>query len=285
MRLVQNVVAWLKAHTAINVALVFAYAAFILFMHDPMVHVSIWVMNLLTLPIYNKVVMLTSGVILLLYATILGRALLANRNAAAVKLTYLVATLLLMVVHFFTMFEMNIEIIHSMEYTLLCFLIYPLVGRYGAAIVCALPFMLIDEYNQYVWMYSSYTFYFEFNDIFMDIYGCGLVVTALAIVGITGQRPIPVLWKRPEFIALVLFVVVFFAALATGLISLYPGSEGAKQAWLVLNKLEHPELFWRQYPGRDVIYHVARPIEGVAVIFILCLFYMGLDRMFSTASK
>jgi hypothetical protein len=267
---------WLQKRKAINLLLVFAYGAFVCFMHDPLVKVSVKIMNALSLPAYNQLVAAASGLLLLLLLVYSGHRLYHNRDRFAIKVFYLFATVALMLVHYRTMFEMNIEIVHSLEYTILAFLLYPLTGRYGAAILFAVPFMLLDEWLQYVVLYPTYVEQFEFNDLMMDIYGCALLILLISISGEKLHKKLLPVWNRTELLVLGLAVAACFLAWQMCFISLYE-SQQCENTWLVLNRIKGEQTFWRQYPGRDVIYHVMQPVEAFFTIPALLVFYFGLD--------
>lgn len=258
--------------------LVTAYGAFICFMHDPLVKVSVVIMNTLSLPVYNKTVAGISGIMALLLLMYSAHSIYNNRSRLGVKAFYLVTTLTLMLVHFRTMFEMNIEIVHSLEYTILAFLLYPLAGRYAAAIIFAVPFMLLDEWLQYRVLYPTYVEYFEFNDIMMDIYGCAMMMLLLLISGVALQKKAVHIWNRKEYWLLGFTLIACFFAWQVCFIALYK-SQQCENTWLVLNRIEGIQTFWRQYPGRDVIYHVMQPVEAFFTIPALLLFYFGLDGL------
>jgi len=174
------------------------------------------------------------------------------------------------------MFEMNIEIIHVFQYAILAFLLFPLTRRFGAAVCFAIPFMLIDEWNQYINLYPGYVQYFEFNDVILDINGCGLAMITLYIAGVRGAENIKPLWRRPEFILLVTGLVITALAVQSCIIALY-ATDKCSNTWLVLNIVPEAPAFWRKFPGRDVVYHIMQPLEAIISIAVLAFFYFGLD--------
>jgi len=196
-----------------------------------------------------------------------------NRN---LKIVYLLATLTLIVIHFRTMLEMNIEIIHIFEYPFLVLLLFPLTKRFGASVLFTVPFMLLDEWHQYVVLYPDYVNYFELNDVVMDINGCGLAMITLLICGVNGSEKVAPFWKRPEFISLCVALATIFIATKACLLAFYEADQCGNTVF-VFNRIHETPTFWRQYPGRDVIYHVMQAVEGIMAITVLVLFYFGLD--------
>jgi len=274
--LIQRCVNWLAAHRIMNLLLVLLYFVFIYYMHVPVAQLSVWVMNNLSLPLYNKVVLSISGLLLILFVIVMFVQLNKHRDNRLLKIIYLLFTIVIIIIHFYTMFEMNIEIIHIFEYSILALLIFPLTRRFGASVLLAIPFMLVDEWHQYIVLYPGYVEYFEFNDIMMDMYGCGLAMVSLMICGVRGEWPIQPLWRRTEFIFLIAGLVAIAIAVHTCFISLYQADK-CSNTWLVLSILHGPITFWSQFPGRDVIYHIMQPVEAIVSISVLSIIYFGLD--------
>ena len=192
------------------------------------------------------------------------------------KLVFLLLCLSFIILHFNIMFEMNIEIIHVFQYSILAFLLFPLTRRFGAAVCFAIPFMLVDEWNQYINLYPGFVQYFEFNDVILDINGCGLAMISLYLAGVRGEENMKPLWKRPEFILLFVGAIATAMALQTCFISLY-AADKCNNTWLVLNIVPEAPAFWRKFPGRDVVYHIMQPLEAIISIGVLATFYFGLD--------
>ena len=267
---------WLANRPLVNLTLVFAYFIFIFVMHVPCAKLSVFVEHHLSLPVYNTVVIALSVTLLILYLAFISLGLKRNTDNFLHKIIYLLFALLLIILHFNIMFEMNIEIIHVFQYSILAFLLFPLTRRFGAAVCFAIPFMLVDEWNQYINLYPGYVQYFEFNDVILDINGCGLAMITLYIAGVKGAEHIKPLWKRPEFFSILSFGLGMLIAVKTCFIALY-AADKCDNTWLVLNVIKEAPAFWRKFPGRDIVYHIMQPVEAIVVIIALALFYMGLD--------
>ncbi len=267
---------WLEQRRLFNLVLAFGYFIFIFYMHVPCAKLSVLVEHFFTLPIYNKVVEAISILLLILFLTGILMQLNKYRANRLHKITYLIITLSLIILHFCIMFEMNIEIIHIFQYSILAFLLFPLTRRFGAAVCFAIPFMLIDEWNQYINLYPDYVQYFEFNDVILDINGCGLAMITLYIFGVKGCENLKPLWQRPEFISIIAFGIAVIIAVKTCLLALYQADK-CSNTFLVLNIIPEAPTFWRKFPGRDAIYHIMQPVEAIVAIIALAFFYFGLD--------
>jgi hypothetical protein len=268
---------WLAAHRSINLLLIFSYFVFIYYMHDVVVHLSVWVMNMMSLPVYNKVVLTISILLLASFAVFMIVYFKKYGGNRLLKISYLSLTIAFIILHFRFLFEMNIEIIHIFEYSILALLIFPVTRRFGATVLFAVPLMLMDEWHQYIVLYPGFVEAFEFNDIIIDMYGCGLAMVALMICGVRGNWPVAPLWRRSEFIFLIASLVIVAVAVHTCFITLYEADKCAN-TWLVLNIIHGPVTFWRQFPGRPgAIYHLMQPLEAIIAIASLSIFYFGLD--------
>lgn len=273
-----NIIDWLEKRRIINLVLILGYFFFILLMHNSMVLLSVWVEKQLSLPVYNLVI----AVIFLLLASVLVIVLIKrfklNFENLKTEFIYLFATLAFMIAHSRFMFDSNIEIIHSFEYPFLAFLIFPLTKRFGATILFTLPFMLVDEWYQYIVLYPTEIDYFDLNDIMMDTYGCGLAMAVLMIIGVKGKFPVKPFWKRPEFISLVSGIVLICLAVKICFIAAYKFT-ACSNTWLVMNERTYPEPFMRPHPTHHIMFHVMNPLEGFIAIVLIHFFYFGLDSL------
>ncbi|MCS6934062.1 MAG: hypothetical protein NZM35_02785 [Chitinophagales bacterium] len=179
------------------------------------------------------------------------------------------------------MFDSNIEFIHSLEYAFLVLLVFPFVSRFGAAIILTVPFMLIDEWYQYTSLYPAFNTYFEFNDILMDIFGCGLMMSILKIYGVESDKSTP-FYRRTEFFVMLGGIALIFVLLYYCVIATYANLV-CENTLLVLNERKSPEPMWRLHEIRNVWYHVMKPGEALVVISTALIFYMGLDGFFTVA--
>ena len=273
--MLQSIQFWLQSRKLINLIFVFGYFFFILLMHDHLVQVSIAIEKTLSLVVYNTVIAAVFLSVVFVLVFVVQKKLREETKDRTLKLTYLFATITAILIHSRFMFDSNIEIIHSFEYSFLVFLIFPFTKRFGAAILFTLPFMLFDEWYQYTILYPNLD-YFDLNDIMMDTYGCGLVMIVLMCLGLKGSETVKVLWKRPETISLVTLVVCVLLAVKLCIIADY-GNNVCNNTLLVMNKRTTAEPFLRLHTGHNIMYHVMKPLEALIGISVLHLFYLGLD--------
>lgn len=274
--MLHSAIFWLQQRRWLNLFLVFTYTVFIVFMHHPMVLLSVWVEKNLSIKTYNLLVGAVVVAVLLCLLFYLYKNFFIHRQHRQLKLFYLLSTLLLFAVHSQTMLDSNIEIIHALEYSLLGALIFPLTKRFGATIFFTLPFMLIDEWYQYTILYPKYDTYFDLNDILMDTYGAALTMLALMIVGVKGNENLQPLYKRSEFIFWLTGIAAILCLVQLGIIAPYQ-SDVTGAACLLINENNFTEPFWRFHPTHHIWYHVMKPTEGLLAIAALHFFYFGLD--------
>jgi len=273
----KQAMAWLKEHRSVNLLLLVAYIFFILFAHGAFVSLSVVVMNALSLPVYNHLVALLVALAPLVVGALVYRALKRKMKPDPRGLFFLVLVLSGLVVHFFVFTEMNIEFIHAMEFGVLAALIYPLVGRFGAAIVGALPVMLVDEWYQYKVLFD-YVEYFDFNDILLDLLGAGLFLSLLRVLGVGSEEQATHLLKRSELYVLGLIVLLTTVFLSTNVMVCY-SSDVTNNTWLILNDINAEYGFWRVHPLIGSTYHVLEPMAGMITVFGVCVAYFFMDPM------
>lgn len=269
------VYAWLRKHRSVNLLLVASYAGFILFAHEWFVHLSVDVMNRLSLEVYDRLVavMALIGAAALIFLTIY---LFRTRKTTDTRgFAFFGLSILGLVTHYFVFMEMNIEFIHALEFGVLSALILPLVKRFGAAIIVTLPFMLLDEWYQYIVLFE-WVEYLDFNDILLDLLGCGLALSLLRLMGVGERFMAPPLLHRPEFLSLLVFSALLVGALISGLIVPYT-HQASGNTWLVLSTINPNTPFWRVHPLIGSTYHVLSPISGMVVMLGTAMTYLGLD--------
>ena len=268
---------WLKNHRMANVALVICYSLFLLFAHDAFVNLSVGVMNSLSLPVFQRVVLTGMIVFILLFLSIV--FWLARKvRLEVLSAGYFVASLLLLVVHFFVLTEMNVEFIHALMYGGLAVLMYPLIGRKGGSVILCLPVMVVDEWYQLVVLFPHYTNFFEFNDILLDLFGAGLFVSMFGMFGVFQKQEHTSLAKRVEFWFLACSVACITLLMATCVIVPY-AVDACSNTWFVLNKLPEMSEFWFTHPVIGSVFHILKPVEGLGAIYLVCLAYLGMDSM------
>lgn len=272
--MINRFVKWQTENRFINLVLVIGYVVFLVFAHEWFVNLSVEVMNNLSLDVYNKLVACITG---LGFTTVLGLVFWAIRSKIKVQWSGILFTISVLaghIFHFFVFTEMNIEFIHAMEFGLLAMLIYPLVGRFGAAAIYAFPIMFVDEWYQYQVLFD-YVEYFDFNDILLDLLGAGLFLSILRIFNHNSSGSKPIL-QRPELYVLAFFGLAIAVLLMTSVIVPYAADESSN-TWLILNNIQDPYGFWREHPLIGSTYHVLEPITGIVTVFAVCLFYLAMD--------
>ena len=272
---VQQIVNWLRARPVLNIILVFGYFIILLFMHKPLAQLSLDYESRISIQVYNHMVEAVYVVFIICVIALVIRFLKKNPDNTGLKLTYLTLTIGAVVIHSRFMFDSKIEVIHSFEFTFLAFLIFPLFNRFGAAVFFTLPFMLFDEWYQYIFLYP-YLDYLDLNDIVMDTYGTGVAISLLMIIGVKGAQHVEPLWKRPELRVLVAGSAAVLIAVKLCYIAPY-GNEICGNTTLIINQSLSSEPFMRLHPTHHSWFHVMKPLEAFIAITTLHLFYFGTD--------
>ena len=266
---------WLRQHRAVNLALVVGYSLFLLFAHDLFVSISVKVMNAVSIPLYQRLVGSILIVSVLAFVVLIAmsvRKYVSDKRAAG----YFTAGLLLLVVHFFVLTEMNVEFIHALMYGGLAMLIFPLIGRSGGSVILCLPIMLVDEWYQHIILFPHYTDFYEFNDIVLDLLGAGFFVSLLGMFVPASFRQLLPFHRRVEVWLLFILTVSASVLVLTCVIVPYQ-KDACEHTWLVLNKLPESTAFWYTHPVIGSTFHILKPLHGLGLVFLMCLAYLGMD--------
>lgn len=276
----RQIIHWLEAHKCVNALLVLFYSLFVVFAHDFFVQISVNLMNYLSLEVYNQVVAAIALALLLGLIYLVSYGIKNRSKVDFAGLVFLMMSIAGLVVHFFVFTEMNIEFIHAAEFGILALFLYPLVGRFGAAISFALAIMVIDEWYQYQVLYPETVEYFDFNDLQLDLLGAGLFLSMLKTFRILAKKQPVGIAKRSEFYGIIhgALAVIILLSFSFVVPYAYQATDGT---WLVLNAIQEPYGFWRVHPEIGSTYHVLEPVTGLVVVFGICLFYMAMDPISS----
>jgi hypothetical protein len=274
----ERCVVFLERNRLLNSILIVLYVLVILHGHDFFVQLSVKAMNSVSLPVYNGLVMggiIGIGLFLLGYTLY---KLKRNTTFWKQKLLLLFGCFIYLSIHISVLFEMNIEIIHVMEYIILSFLLFPFTRSIGATLIFALPIMIGDELNQYLVLYPGYNKYFEWSDIVMDIIGSGMLLLLLNIAGLQLRKRIKAYWYRPELLLLAFLCLCMFAGWLSGALA-STTAEAQSNTVFIFNQLPQPEQFWQIHAFTGAQYHVLWPWEGTVLIILMYAIFAFYDEL------
>lgn len=274
----ERIIRYLERKRWLNLLLVAAYTYVVLFYHDFFVQCSIVVMNSLSLPAYNTAVMYTSVIGFAFFSLASLMLLVKTPHSWKTKLGFLLLSLLLLALHALLMFEMNIEIIHTVEFTILIFLLFPFTRRLGASMALSLPIMLLDELNQYLVLYPTYNKYLELSDLVLNIIGAGTFMVMLSMAGVR-FKPIYIKSKwltLPEVVIPVVMLLIGLTGLYTGYFAAHESLTQAHTIF-VFNRLPDYEAFWHTHAFTGARYHIMWPVEGMLSIAAVTALYTLFD--------
>lgn len=262
---------------ALNLLLVSAYTLVILFLHDPIVNLSVLVMNYFTRQTYDVLVAATAVLLLAGIACYFVAKLAETQHAIELKIGYLTAMVSLLFLHTQIHFVMNIELIHAAEFGIMALLIFPLTQKFGDTAFYTVLLGALDEWVQYQILYPEKSDYYDFNDLVTNLLGAGLALVLLYSAGVNNKSyPPKTHWyKSPAFYVAAVLAVFYAVLYRLSLIQTYAGNDS--NAWFVLNKSEGKEAYWRNLTGSEIVYHVLQPLEGFLLLVALLLLFYALD--------
>lgn len=274
----KKIINGLSERKGANIALMVGYFILILFMHDPLVNLSVWIMNGLSLPVYDIVVLVTVGLVLGGLGFVFVRNLIKEKNRVKVQLGMVAFILLALAAHLKVLLVMNIELIHFFQFGLFTLILFPLTRKFGVTVLLLVIFACLDELFQYQWLYPERENYFDLNDVITDLLGCGAALVFLINAGVESNpvRPMKSWLKSPWFwVALSVGSKLLLAGM-TGLIVTY-ASEAQPHTLLLLNEATEPQPFWVEFYESGIYFHILRPREGIPIILGLMGLFFLLD--------
>lgn len=189
---------------------------------------------------------------------------------------YIIANSILVLLCFKILFVVNIEAIHFFQYALFAIGCYYVTENYFRTLIIGSLAGFFDELFQYVILAPEKSRYFDFNDVILDIIGLGIGLTIVKIYFPTkkANRNLAFL-KLPELWVLLGIIISYFLGSALGFISVLQNPD-SPTVFTLLKYL--PSKFWTIYPAQSIKFHILLPMEGIALIILLWLFYFPLGR-------
>lgn len=279
-----NFIQWLHHRKPINFCLVVLFFLLVVLPHEQVGLLVVHIFKKLAIDLnqvegrntYNFIILLIGLVGLGSYFVPVLKNIYTHSQDRAVKLFYLITTLIFVVLAFNSLLVVNIEIIHFLQYGLMAILLFPLTQRYGETLFWVTLLGAIDEAYQYFYLAPHRTDYYDFNDVIINLLGgaLGLILLRtmdLGEVGINRKKWI----KAVPAIVVVVISIVIFTLYKIGILYVYPPEEELTGIILLVKKI--PISFWSVIHP-NVTYHVVQPLEGLILLGILLLFYAGLGK-------
>ena len=274
---------WLHERPIINLFIAIAYYLLVVLPHEAAGRII--ARNLddtLGRTAYNNLMLSLALLGLLAYAVILIKNVRKNKGTAGPVYGTFVVTLALAALSFPLLIVIHVEVVHFVQYGVMALLLFPLVRRYGETACWCMLLGAADEAWQHFYLAPEKSMYFDFNDLIINLLGCGFGLAA-----IKASRPGFVLpprtpaWRSPFLLVLAVLAVMVGIAFMLGLLHYLPLDETAKR-WAII-RAEQPGFWTTVHP--NVTFHVVQPLEGMVILAMLLLFYAGLDREISIFQK
>jgi VanZ family protein len=275
-----------KLFAAVTAAL---YFAAVVLCHLEVSKIFDWMRVRLSFKVYNNLLLEVSILITLIFA-VLTIARIGKGEHKRLQIALWLFTAALLVVSYKTLVVFNAENIHYLQYALLTLPVFALVARYGETVFWATLLGALDEAYQYFVLYPDrQEFYFDFNDIVLNLVGAGIGVAYIYSLldvkanSFTFKSLFRRNWYRsPAFLVTAMISFVVSALYVTGLLKFYPGPE-ASGALIVLSRIPAPATFWIE-PTVGNTFHILSPLAGVISAAFIMVCYSILDR-FSPAGE
>lgn len=273
---ISKIINWLYSNRLVTLLLILAYSAGIIFLHDSLVNVSVKIMNSMGLNAYNTFISLITAFALAIVSIFILYSVKTAQEFRKAKMLFPVAIVALMAIHYFFLLEMNIEIVHAFAYGGLVFLIYGLTKRYAAAIIWAVPVMLIDEWYQYMVLYPHYVEYWELNDVVLDMLG-GTFMLMLIFLANAPHKISKPYYLRSEFLIGGTMVVAFIALVSACVIATHT-STACPQTIFTMSKMAEPHTGWHVHGFTQKTYYILSPAQSIIIVSAISFLLMAFDN-------
>jgi hypothetical protein len=261
---------WLARHRVITFFLALGYIAYIVLAHDLMQRPAHWANGELGDRTWN-ILVVGAALPFLVAACVWLIARLRRHPRAGVAWTYLIVTMVLATTSFFTLLQVNIEIIHFPQYAIVAILLFALTGSFLDTMILGTAAGIVDEGYQYFCLHSHWRTYFDFNDVILNTVGVGMALTAVFILQ---REPMRRTAGRKVVIAALILVGLGLTLGAAGTIrtTQSPDPNGRVVA---LRRCPVATKFWHT-TNWGKTYHIVEPEWGLAATAVLVLLYGAL---------
>jgi len=247
--------------------------------HDQMQRPALWAQRQLGSDLWNMIVVGVGLPILLAFTgwmvVRLFRHPLPWRACA-----YVVVTLVLTVASFFTLLQVNIEMVHLPQYAILAVLFYPLTQRLSDAMILATAGGILDEGWQYFYLHGHWGTYYDVNDVILNAIGAGMGVTALYLLYPPEPHTVfePNRGKVGKHKVVIAAGAVFAIGIVLGMTGLMRATRNPDpDQWVIaLRRCNLPGSFWLTTSWGKT-YHEVQAIPGTVITLGLIAFYSLLD--------
>lgn len=279
----QSLLGWFKTHPWLTAIAVAAYTFTCAVNHDRIQDLVRELQKLVGYGTLQRTWLVLGITVLAAISYLLIRRIRQNPDLQLLPIYWVgTAAGIIAAVHFFSV--NNNEFIHFAQYALLACPVFALSGRFGETVAWTSWLGAFDESWQYGMLHPGWGIPLDFNDIVMNLFGAGLMVTLL-VATVPVQKASPPKWPpfgpAYRFTAAVLGVgTVLWLA---GKIAL-TGPTGPPGTWILLSRLE-PKPFWFfDASWGPKTFHLLHPLEGMLLCVLFVYLYATLDRRWRWAS-
>jgi glycopeptide antibiotics resistance protein len=270
-----TILVWLAQHRVIHLLIAVSYFSVVVLPHEWM---GRWIYATFfpgDIDLYNQYFLIAALIGSIIFAAPLGLNLIRQKTDRLLTVGYLILTVVLMVLAYFTIFVLATELVHFPQYAIMAILLFPLSWRYGETLFWTTLLGALDEAYQYFYLAPQRTEYYDFNDVIINFLGAAFGLVFLR--SFSDQLAIPKTKPGPKTAVLgtgLILILSYTAAISSGWLAVYP-YDGLQDSTLLLVK-KIPENFWSDF--HHIRYHVILPEEGILLLVVLFISYSGLGR-------
>ncbi len=280
---VKKVINYLYNHPFVSIIVLLTYYLLVVLPHEQVTLFIEWFIEVTSWEVYQRIVSISGLLLFFLSLFFIIRNIQHNDNKM-LTITYLVITVLMMIVSFYILIIFKIEIIHFAQYAALAILLFPLTKKFSDTMFWATIMGFIDESFQYFYLTLQGTDYFDFNDVILNLIGAGFGIVFIYSLGFRPVKDVFVKWyKSPVFITIITIIITIFVLIQSSIMAVYPSDNKANTVILLVKTTT--QGFWVHTEYLNIKYHIVQPLEGCIIISLLMAFYFLLDLKWNKKNK
>ncbi|MEL7020241.1 MAG: hypothetical protein AAGK47_01415 [Bacteroidota bacterium] len=263
---------WLHHRRKINFLLLVTYFLLVVLPHEQVGLLTVDLFGHLPRDTYNLIIIATGTLGLTAFLIPCWNRIKQHPQRNRITL-FLLVTIGLIILTINTLFVINIEVIHFVQYAMMALLLFPLTLRLGETLFWATLLGAIDEAYQYFYLAPQRTDYYDFNDVITNLLGAALMLIFLKTYHFENKSiQVRTSWYRSApVITTAIITLLMLVLYVTGIVGIYPPDSGETTFNYLLVRVV-PQNFW-SVVHPNVTYHVIQPLEGTILTASLLMGY------------
>jgi len=188
-------------------------------------------------------------------------------------MSYVLITLIIIVLSFKILLVFNVEAIHFIQYAIFAMICFKLNRSFLQTMIWSSLAGAFDELYQYLYLAPLRTEYYDFNDVIINTIGAGI---GLIFIRASNNSSLHFNWRQARSSLIFKILLALIGIIVLGFATGYISNFYSDQAVFVLQKNPDIEFWHTAYMPKykfSVKFHVVKPIEGLVITILIIIFY------------